>query len=101
MTRPRILFAGTPEISVPLLKALAQRFEVAGVLTSCDKSSGRSGRPVPSPVKSAALELGLPVLQFDSIRTEVQLRLDRGVTIGQLAKELKMHRNTLSRYLKE
>ncbi|MBQ6672458.1 MAG: methionyl-tRNA formyltransferase [Spirochaetales bacterium] len=72
MTRPRILFAGTPEISVPLLKALAQRFEVAGVLTSCDKSSGRSGKPVPSPVKSAALELGLPVLQFDSIRTEAR-----------------------------
>ena len=72
MTLPRILFAGTPEISVPLLKALAQRFEVAGVLTSCDKSSGRSGKPVPSPVKSAALELGLPVLQFDSIRTEAR-----------------------------
>ena len=73
MTQPRILFAGTPEISVPLLKALAARFVVAGVLTSCDKSSGRSSRPVPSPVKAAALELGLPVLQFDSIRTEARV----------------------------
>ena len=72
MTQPRIIFAGTPEISVPLLKALAARFEVVGVLTSCDKSSGRSSKLVPSPVKAAALELGLPVLQFDSIRTEAR-----------------------------
>ena len=59
MTQPRILFAGTPEISVPLLKALAARFEVVGVLTSCDKSSGRSSKLVPSPVKAAALELAI------------------------------------------
>ena len=57
--------------------------------------------------KRAGVRLGRPEgpskerMRFDSIRTEVQLRLDRGVTIGQLAKELKMHRNTLSRYLKE
>ncbi len=69
----RILFAGTPEISVPLLKALAQSFEVVGVLTSSDKRQGRSGALVPSPVKVAATELGIPVLQFDSIRTEARL----------------------------
>ena len=72
MADNRILFAGTPEISVPLLRALASRFHVAGVLTSCDKPSGRSSVPVPSPVKSAALELGLPVIQFDSLRTEAR-----------------------------
>ena len=72
MTEPRILFAGTPDISVPLLRALAGTFNVVGVLTSTDKSVGRSGKPVPSPVKSAALELGIPVLQFDSLRTEAR-----------------------------
>ncbi len=69
----RILFAGTPEISVPLLRALAQRFTVVGVLTASDKRQGRSGALVPSAVKVAALELGLPVLQFDTIRTEARL----------------------------
>lgn len=65
----RILFAGTPEIAVPLLREISKRFNVVGVLTSCDKSVGRSGKLVPSPVKAAAVEIGLPVLQFDSIRT--------------------------------
>lgn len=72
MNKPRILFAGTPEIAVPLLRSLAGSFEVAGVLTSTDKSVGRSGKPVPSPVKAAAMELGLPVLQFDSLRTQAR-----------------------------
>ena len=72
MTEPKILFAGTPEISVPLLRALNENFNVVGVLTSCDKSVGRSKALVPSPVKSAALELGLPVLQFDSLRTQAR-----------------------------
>ena len=72
MTEPRILFAGTPDISVPLLRALAGTFNVVGVLTSTDKSVGRSGKLVPSPVKSAALELGIPVLQFDSLRTQAR-----------------------------
>lgn len=65
----KILFAGTPDIAVPLLRALASSFDVVGVLTSCDKSVGRSSKLCPPPVKTAALELGIPVLQFDSLRT--------------------------------
>lgn len=68
----KILFAGTPEIAVPLLKALAKDFEVVGVLTSCDKMQGRSSALVPSPVKVCAQELNLPILQFESIRTEAR-----------------------------
>lgn len=65
----RILFAGTPEIAVPLLRALSSSFNVVGVLTSCDKSVGRSSKLCPPPVKVAAMELGIPVLQFDTLRT--------------------------------
>ena len=68
----KILFAGTPEIAVPLLRELSSRFEVCGVLTSTDKAEGRSKALRPSPVKEAALELGLPVLQFDTIKTEAR-----------------------------
>lgn len=68
----RILFAGTPEIAVPLLKKLALSFNVVGVLTSMDKMQGRSSALVPSPVKQAATELGLPVIQFDSLKTEAR-----------------------------
>ena len=72
LMKNRILFAGTPEIAVPLLRALAQTCNVVGVITSMDKSSGRSAKLCPSPVKTAALELGLPVLQFDSLKKEAR-----------------------------
>ena len=61
----KILFAGTPDIAVPTLEALAARFEVVGVLTGLDKPQGRKKILVASPVKQAALRLGLPVVQFD------------------------------------
>lgn len=68
----KILFAGTPEISVPLLKALATKFCISGVLTNCDKPQGRSKELVASPVKKAALELGLEVIQFDHLNSEAR-----------------------------
>lgn len=68
----KILFAGTPEISVPLLSALADAMDVVAVLTAPDKPVGRSKQPQPSPVKEEALRLGIPVLQFESLRTEAR-----------------------------
>ncbi len=61
----RIVFFGTPEFAVTALRALLrERFTVAGVVTQPDKPQGRSHSTlVPPPVKTAALEVGLPVLQ--------------------------------------
>ena len=61
----RIVFFGTPEFAVTALRALLrERFTVAGVVTQPDKPQGRSHSTlVPPPVKTAALEAGLPVLQ--------------------------------------
>jgi methionyl-tRNA formyltransferase len=64
----RLLFAGTPEVAVPALRALAsdaEHFEIAAVLTRPDAPRGRGQRLESSPVKQAALELGLPVLEGD------------------------------------
>lgn len=59
----RLLFAGTPDAAVPALRAvLASRHEVVAVLTRADAPSGRGRRVVPSPVRVAAQEAGLPVL---------------------------------------
>ena len=60
----RLLFAGTPDVAVPSLKAFAAdpRFDVVAVLTRPDAPTGRGRRLRPSPVKEAALELGLPVI---------------------------------------
>lgn len=59
----RLLFAGTPDVAVPSLRAFAAdpRFEVVGVLTRPDAPTGRGRKLAPSPVKAAAVELGIPV----------------------------------------
>ena len=64
----RVLFAGTPEAAVPSLRKLAhdtEHFEVVAVLTRPDAPAGRGRKLMPSPVKQAALELGLPVIESD------------------------------------
>jgi len=66
----RIIFAGTPEIAVPSLRALADKFDVCAVLTNPDRATGRGRKIVCSPVKEAALELGLKVLQPEKMDGE-------------------------------
>ena len=61
----RIAFFGTPEFAVPSLRALlGEGFQVVAVITQPDRPHGRSrSELIPPPVKVAALEEGLPVLQ--------------------------------------
>lgn len=68
----RIVFMGTPAFAVPSLRTLAERFEVALVLTRPDAVRSRGKRLEPSPVKTAALELGLPVIETSRITPEVR-----------------------------
>lgn len=65
MTSPlRILFAGTPDFSVPPLRALLKSgHQVVAVYTQPDRPAGRGRKLTPSPVKEVALEAGLPVEQ--------------------------------------
>ena len=68
----KIVFAGTPDFAVaPLKKIIENGFEVVGVITQTDKPQGRKGILTPPPVKTLALELGLPVLQPEKIRDSV------------------------------
>lgn len=66
----RILFAGNPAIAVPALEAVARSFHVVGVLTNPDKPTGRGRHLEMPPVKEKALELGIPVLQYDRLLGE-------------------------------
>lgn len=64
----RLLFAGTPDVALPSLRLLAgdpEHFQVMAVLTRPDAPKGRGRRLEPSPVKAAALELGIPVIESD------------------------------------
>src|SRR5690606_16974048 len=67
----RIVFAGTPDFAVPSLLAAAARNEVVAVYTRPDRPAGRGRALAPSPVKRAALERGIPVLQPDSLKTRL------------------------------
>jgi methionyl-tRNA formyltransferase len=59
----RVVFAGTPEVAVPALEALASsRHELVAVLTRPDAPAGRGRRLVRSPVGAWGDEHGLPVL---------------------------------------
>ena len=62
----KLVFAGTPDVAVPSLKAFAAdpRFDVVGVITRPDAPTGRGRKLMPSPVKATALELGLPVIDL-------------------------------------
>ena len=64
----RIAFFGTPEFAVPTLRALAASPHTLAVFTQPDRPVGRKAVLTPPPVKAAALELGLPVYQFEKIR---------------------------------
>jgi methionyl-tRNA formyltransferase len=61
----RLVFFGTAELACASLRALAAApgWEVAAVVTQQDKPRGRDLQLQPTPVKAAARELGLPVLQ--------------------------------------
>lgn len=67
----RVVFMGTPSFSVPSLRALAAEHEVVLVLTRPDAVRSRGKKLEPSPVKVAARELGLPVLEARRMTPEV------------------------------
>jgi methionyl-tRNA formyltransferase len=60
----RVVFAGTPEVALPALRAIAESaHDLVGVVTRPDAPSGRGRRMTPSPVAWAAEALDLPVLK--------------------------------------
>jgi methionyl-tRNA formyltransferase len=60
----RVVFAGTPEVALPSLHAIAgSGHELVGVVTRPDAASGRGRRLAASPVAEAGAALGVPVLK--------------------------------------
>lgn len=85
--RRRLAYLGTPQMAVPPLRALVDAgHDVAIVVTRVDKRRGRGGELSPSPVKAAALELGLPVSH--SVDDVLGKGIELGVVVafGQIIK---------------
>jgi methionyl-tRNA formyltransferase len=89
-TRPpphpkRLAFMGTPDVAVPVLQALAAAgFEIALVVTRPDRRRGRGGELSPSPVKAAAIELGLPVTHDLDVMLDASVDLAVVVAYGRI-----------------
>ncbi|MCC7076735.1 MAG: methionyl-tRNA formyltransferase [Acidimicrobiia bacterium] len=68
----KVVFLGTPALAIPALdRLLASEHDVVAVLTRPDRPAGRHRAPNPPPVKSHALERGIPVWQPDKAREAV------------------------------
>ncbi len=74
----RVVFMGSPDFALPALRALADHYEVVGVVTQPDRPSGRGRELKSPPVRTLATDLGLAYIQPEKLRAPEamdQLRL--------------------------
>jgi len=63
-----VIFMGSPDFALPTLRALADHYQVRGVVTQPDRPSGRGKQLRPPAIKQEAERLGLPVIQPQKLR---------------------------------
>ena len=71
----KIIFFGTPELAVPVLKKISALHDVGMVVTQPDTLFGRKQILTPSAIAVAAQELGLPILKPEKLTDEVREQL--------------------------
>jgi methionyl-tRNA formyltransferase len=64
----RVVFMGSPDFALPTLQTLSEHYDVVGVVTQPDRASGRGRERKAPPVKTLALQLGIPVMQPEKLR---------------------------------
>lgn len=66
-----IVFMGSPDFAIPSLEKLhISNHNVSAVVTNIDKRRGRGSATSPTPVKSKAIELGLPVIEVEDLKSK-------------------------------
>jgi methionyl-tRNA formyltransferase len=74
----RAVFMGSPGFALPSLRALSDAYDLVGIVTQPDRASGRGRAVKMPPVKTLALELGIPVMQPERLRApEAMERLQK------------------------
>lgn len=68
----KVIFMGTPEFCVPILKALIENCNVIAVVTQPDKKVGRHQEISYSPIKKVAIENNIKVFQPIKIKEEYE-----------------------------
>ncbi len=75
----RIVLIASGDFALPSLRALVDSsYEIALVITQPDRPTGRGRRMAPTPVKRAALELGLDVVEAENINDDAMIARVRG-----------------------
>ncbi len=69
---PTIIFMGTPDFSVPILKGIMEHYKVRAIVTQPDRKVGRDGKVIFSPVKRVAFDNDILCLQPEKIRDILQ-----------------------------
>ncbi len=64
----KVVFTGSPDFSLPSLRALSDHYELVGVVTQPDRASGRGRELKPPPVKLLAQELKIPFIQPEKLK---------------------------------
>ena len=81
----RVAFAGSPEVALPVLRALVgSTHEVGLVITQPEKPRGRGGAVRPTPVGALAADLGLPLISPRSINLPEAMQSLRDARVGAL-----------------
>ena len=83
----KLVYLGTPEVAVPPLRRLVEDgHDVALVVSQPDRRRSRGGALLPSPVKAAAIELGLTVTDKVDDALDAEAELGVVVAFGRLIK---------------
>lgn len=73
----KVVFMGSPDFALPILRELSKQYQVIGVVTQPDQPAGRGLSLTPPPVKLFAQELGIPTIQPQRMKDpEIMAQLD-------------------------
>lgn len=78
----RLIFAGSPSVATPYLRALADEHEIVCVVTRNDAPVGRKRIVTPTPVADVADELGLHTVKTNTLKRTVLPDSDLGVVVA-------------------
>ena len=81
MKNKNVVFMGTPDFAVPVLKMLIEKTNVIMVVTKPDKRVGRNKELTFSPVKKVALENNIPVFQPIKIKNDYEKLIEEKIDL--------------------
>ena len=81
MDKIKVVFMGTPDFAVPILKGLIENYDVIGVVSQPDRRVGRKQELVNTPIKQVAIDNNIPVFQPVKIREDYEDIINLGADI--------------------